>query len=76
LAPAGDQRLADAVGAGSGAFVETGPNAGGGLRWCVAASYADAALITDASLPGPDQNIMLIGMGFGIFVSTWPVTSR
>ena len=44
----------------------SGPNAGGGTRWCVAASYADAALITAESLPGPDQNIMLTGIGFGM----------
>jgi hypothetical protein len=33
-------------------------------------------VIAEASLPGPDQTIMLIGMGFGIFVSISPGTSR
>jgi len=59
---------------GALAVTGTGPNAGGGTRWWVAASYADDTLMTSASLPGPDQNIMLIGMGCSSFDSTLPVT--
>ena len=31
--------------------------------------------MTSVSLPGPAQNIMLIGMGYGSFDSTVPVTA-
>jgi hypothetical protein len=40
----------------------------------VAASYAEAPLITEESLPGPAQNIKLIGIGCGSFDITVPVT--
>ena len=53
----------------------SGPKAGGGTRWCVAASYAEATLITAGSLPGPAQTIMLIGIGCGSVDSTVPVTA-
>ena len=52
----------------------SGPNDGGGILWCVAASYADATLMTDGSLPGAAHNIRLIGIGFGSFDWTVPVT--
>ena len=58
---------------GGAAF--TGPNAGGGVRWWVADSYAEPALITSESLPGPDQIIRLMGMGCGICVGVAPGTA-
>ena len=39
-----------------------GPNAGGGTRCFVAASYAEVTFKSVGSSPGPAQNIILIGM--------------
>ena len=44
-------------------FHSRGPKSGGGTRCLVATSYAEDTLISSGSLPGPLQNIMLIGIG-------------
>jgi hypothetical protein len=44
------------------------PNAGGGVRCLVAASYADAMFSTAGSSPGPAQNEIPNGMGDSVVV--------
>src|SRR4051812_31365638 len=50
----------------------TGPKAGGGVRWCVADSYAVPILMSVGSAPCPAKKVIATGIGcfsfvFGVF---------